>query len=268
MNLKELPISFDTLLAYATSGLLAVLILAVGWVVSKWARRIALRTARRSLNEAAARFLSGIAQYTVLAAAFIAALGEVGVETTSLVAIFASAGLAVGLALQGSLSHFSSGVMILLFRPFVLDDFVTIGGHTGTVKDVGVFATTLHTQDNQKIIIPNASITSNPIINSTALGTRRAAIDVGVAYGSDATEVMRILRDSADRIDTVLGDPEPGVAFVGLGASSIDFKVLVWCLSGDYIPTMGAVRQAIYEDLNAAGIDIPFNQIVVHRAEA
>ncbi len=247
--------------------LLAIVIFVVGWIASKWARALVVGMfRRRRMDEALGRFLGSLAQYAVLAAAVIAALGAVGIETTSLVAIFASAGLAVGLALQGNLANFASGVMILIFRPFDLGDIITAGGHTGAVDDIGIFATTLVTPGNEKIIVPNAAIMGGSIVNLTTLGNRRAEIDVGVAYGADVGQVMEVLARAAASADLVLADPAPAVAFVGLGASSIDFKVLVWAKSTDWIPVQHNVRRAVYEALNEAGIDIPFNQIVVHQA--
>ncbi len=265
-DLTTLPVSTDTLIGYATSLILAVLVLVVGWVASKWVRKVALTAGRRSMNEAAARFFSGVAQYAVLAATVITALGAVGVETTSLIAVFASAGLAVGLALQGSLSSFAAGAMILVFKPFDLGDKVNIAGNVGDVVDIGVFATTLHTADNKKVIVPNAAITSGTIINMTTLGQIRGTVEVGVAYGADAVEVIRVLEGAARRVPQVLQDPAPGIAFVGLGASSLDFAVHTWCNAPDYLNMLHEVRRAVYDDLNAAGIEIPFQQIVIHQA--
>lgn len=258
-----------TWIALGQSILFAIVIFAIGWMASKWANLVILSIARgRQLDEALSRFVAAIAQYAILAAAFIAALGAVGVETTSLVAIFASAGLAVGLALQGSLANFASGVMILFFRPFNLGDVINAGGHTGEVKDIGLFATTMQNPGNDKIIVPNAAITGGSIINHTAAGTRRGSIDVGVAYGSDVGKVIEVLQAAASSADCVLDTPAPAIALVGLGASSVDFQIHCWANCADYLAMMHNVRRAAYEGLNEAGIDIPFNQIVVHRADA
>ncbi|MFT5682075.1 MAG: small conductance mechanosensitive channel [Myxococcota bacterium] len=257
-----------TWIALGQSVLFAVIILAIGWMVSKWANLVIMSVARgRQLDEALSRFMASIAQYAILAAALITSLGAVGVETTSLVAIFASAGLAIGLALQGSLANFASGVMILFFRPFNLGDLIDAGGHLGEVKDIGLFATTMHNPNNDKIIVPNSAITGSSIINHTALGTRRGSVDVGVAYGSDVGKAIEVLQAAANTTALVLDTPAPAVALVGLGASSVDFQVHCWCNSADYLGMMHNVRRALYEGLNEAGIDIPFNQIVVHQAE-
>lgn len=257
----------DFALPFAQDLLFAIAIFVAGWIGARWANKLVLRGLRKSkAKEALARFLASIAQYTVLAAAIIAALGTVGIETTSVVAVFASAGLAVGLALQGSLSNLASGVMILFFEPFVLDDVITAAGHTGQVKDVGLFATTLITPDNMKIIVPNSAITGGSVVNITTLGTRRGEVEVGVAYGADLAQVQAVLLGAVSKVEVALGDPAPAVVFVGLGASSLDFKIFAWSKSADYFPMLHALRCAIYDELNAAGIEIPFNQIMVHQA--
>jgi small conductance mechanosensitive channel len=247
---------------------IAILILLVGWSISKASEKL-VRTAleKNKVDQALSRFLGGITRYAVLAATVIAALGAVGVETTSLVAVFASAGLAVGLALQGSLANFASGVMILFFRPFMLQDFVQVAGSTGSITDIGIFHTTMLTPDNETVIIPNKAITSGTIVNYTTAGTRRGAIDVGVAYGADLQQVQKVLTKAAQKAELCLEDPAPAIAFVGLGASSLDFKVLCWAKTPDYLGMLHNVRCAVYDELNGAGIEIPFSQIVVHHAD-
>lgn len=267
MQAMEVPESLKAYLPFAQALAVTLAILVGGWIGSKWAQRLVLAAFRnRKLDEALGRFVASIAQYTVLTATVIAALGAVGVETTSLVAVFASAGLAVGLALQGSLANFASGVMILFFRPFDLGDKVTAGGHTGAIEDIGIFATTMITLDNETIIIPNSGITGGSIVNHTSRGTVRGTIEVGVAYGADVAQVIPVLQQAAGKGQGVLTDPGPAVAFVGLGASSLDFKVFAWSTPQDYLDMLHSVRIEVYNALNAAGIEIPFNQIVVHNA--
>jgi small conductance mechanosensitive channel len=245
----------------------ALLIFVVGWILSKWIYKLAARVMhRRHLDESLVRFLASLAQYSVLAATVITALAQVGVETTSLIALLGAAGLAVGLALQGSLSHFASGVMLLVFRPFTIGDYVEAGGKTGTIEEIGLFATTLTTPDNHRVTIPNTSVTNNPITSFTMLGKRRATIDVGVAYGADIDRTTSLLVEAASASGLVLADPEPAAVFVNFGASSLDFSVRVWANNADFGPVQHVTRKAIYDRLNAAGIEIPFNQIVVHQA--
>ncbi|MDH3744752.1 MAG: mechanosensitive ion channel [Acidobacteriota bacterium] len=246
----------------------ALLIFVVGWIASKWVHALCLRAARRGgMDEALARFLSSMAQYAVLAFAVIAALSKVGVQTTSLVALLGAAGLAVGLALQGNLGHFASGVMLLLFRPFTLEDKVRVAGENGQVKNVGLFASTLTTPSNEEIIVPNGSITSDVIINYTSQKRLRAGIAIGIAYGSDVNRAMAVMIEACKSVDSVLGDPAPSVNFSGFGASSLDFEVRPWATTDDYLGMLHDVRIALYDALNAAEIEIPFDQIVVHRAD-
>jgi len=245
----------------------ALAIFLIGWIAAKWVYAICLRMARRSqMDEALARFLSSIAQYAVLAFAVIAALSKVGVQTTSLVALLGAAGLAVGLALQGNLSNFAAGVMILFFRPFTLDDKVSVAGKTGKVRNIGLFATTMITPANEKIIVPNGSITSSPIVNHSSEGTLRAGIAVGVAYGTNVEEAIQAMLSACASVELVLEEPAPTVVFTGFGASSIDFEVRPWSTSADYMDMVHAVRMALYKSLDEAGIEIPFDQIVVHKA--
>ena len=254
---------------YALPVLGAILILVVGWLVAGWVKGLVVRLTERSkLDTALGRFLGQMARYAVLIMTVIACLSTVGIETTSFVAVLASAGFAVGLALQGTLGHFASGVMVLVFRPFTIGDMVDAGGHTGVVKDIGLFATVLSTPDNRKIIVPNGSVTSASITNYTTLGTRRADIDVGVAYGADLKKVEEVCRKAAATVPTVMNEPAVGFAFTEMAASSLNFKLMVWCAAPDYLATMHGVRSAVYDALNEAGIEIPFNQIVVHHAES
>ena len=259
------------LLAYAPlvmAILKALAIFIAGWIASKWAYSTTVKVIEsRKLDLALGRFIGNIARYSVFAATVIAALGAVGIQTTSLVAIFASAGLAVGLALQGSLANFASGVMILFFRPFDLGDVVSAGGEMGRITDIGIFASTLETPSQKKIVVPNSAITGGTITNYTHSGKWRLEIDVGVAYGADINTVAAILTKAAATEPIVMAEPAPAAAFVGLGASSLDFKVLCYCeRMGDADALQHGVRRACYDTLNAAGIEIPFNQIVVHKA--
>jgi small conductance mechanosensitive channel len=235
---------------------IAILILVVGWVASKWTNRLVRRgLSHRTVDRALAGFIAAIAQYTVLAVAVITALGAVGLQTTTLVAVFASAGLAVGLALQGSLGNFASGVMILFFRPFTLGDKVTAGGHTGAVFDIGLFATTLVTGDNETIIVANSAVTGASITNFTRLGTLRGQIPVVVAYGTDPRQAVAIMEKAAARAELVLANPSVAVALTALGPRGLEFTVMPWANVGDYLGMLNNVRHALVEDLAAAGIE-------------
>ena len=245
----------------------ALVIFIIGWIAAKWIYMICLRMARRSqVDEALARFLSSLAQYAVLAFAVIAALSKVGVQTTSLIALLGAAGLAIGLALQGSLQNFASGVMLIVFRPFKNGDFVEAAGTSGVVEKISIFTTVMRTPDNREIIIPNGAITSEAITNYTVEGTLRGSIGVGVAYGTDLDQAMAVMIEACQSVGTVLADPAPSVNFDGFEYSSLDFDVRPWATSDDFLAMLHDVRLALCNALNEAGIEIPFDQIVVHQA--
>jgi len=274
MNFDQYTEGLPVWAAMGLKVLAAIGIFIIGWMVSKWTYRLVVGLIRkRNLDEALGRFGASIAQYTVLAAAVIAALGAVGIETTSLVAIFASAGLAIGLALQGSLSNFAAGVMILIFRPFDLGDVVIAAGETGKVEDIGMFASTFSTPDNKKIIIGNSAIIGSNITNLTTLGTRGLGVAIGVGYGTDLAEANRVILEAVKSADMVLAEPAPSVVCTGFGASSVDFLAKFCVTAADFTANGGQqaphnVRIAIYDALNAAGIEIPFDQVVMHQAPA
>ena len=270
MNFEDIPLP-EHIKPYApliSRLLYGLAILVIGWMLSKWTHRLVKSMLNRTkTEESLARFLASIAQYIVLAATIIASLNQVGVQTTSLVAILASAGLAVGLALQGSLSNFASGVLILGFRPFLLDDFVEIGGKSGTVEDIGLFMTRLVTPNNEVVFIPNSSITGNTITNYMAKGVRRCVIDIGVGYDEDVRVVSDVLLGVAQGHESCLQEPGPSVVLSGFGASSVDFQLRAFAKNDDFWPMINELRLRIFETLNEKDIEIPFNQIVVHQAE-
>lgn len=255
----------DLALPFLINLVFGILIFVIGWMLSKWVNR-GVQRIMKNQDAALKSFLGGLAQYTVLAATIITALGTIGIKTTGILTVLASAGLAVGMALQGSLANFASGVMILIFRPFTLGHRVTAAGHTGTVQDIGIFATTLKTPSADIIIIPNKSVTGGAIINHTVEGKIRATINVGVAYGTKVEVVLPILLEAATSAEHVLKDPEPAVVFVGLGASSLDFDIRVWANSANFGTMQHNVRTNVYNALEKAGIEIPFTQVVVHNA--
>jgi small conductance mechanosensitive channel len=248
----------------------ALLTMTAGWIIGKIAKKAVLTILKKRDigSEALARFLSDMVRWVILAVAVIAAIEKMGVQTTSVLTLLASAGLAVGLALQGSLAHFASGVMLLIFRPFDIGDVVTAGGHTGKIMDIGLFATTLHTPDQEKIIVPNGQISGGSIVNITALGRRRGVVDVGVAYGTDIDKVVALCTKAAAAVDVVEDGAGVTVAFTNMAASAIEFKVLFFTSSADHLDGLHRVRKACYDALNAEGIDIPFDQVVMHQAPA
>ncbi|MFA5506326.1 MAG: mechanosensitive ion channel family protein [Vulcanimicrobiota bacterium] len=270
MNFEDIPLP-DYIKPYApmiSRMLYALAILIVGWMLSKWTQRLVkTMLSRTRTEESLARFLSSIAQYVVLAATIIAALNQVGVQTTSLVAILASAGLAVGLALQGSLSNFASGVMILGFRPFMLGDVVELAGKSGTVDDIGLFMTRLVSANNEVVLVPNGTITSDIIINFTARGMRRLVIDVRVGYGEDARRVAGLLEEIARGHEFCLEDPGPSAVISAFGPTSVEFQLRAYAKNNEFWPLTNELRLRIFETLNEKNIEIPINQILVHQAD-
>ena len=251
----------------ATDIVTAIVIFIIGNIVAGWVSGLVRRAlTKRQLDESLVGFLGSLARWLVLAAAVIAALEAVGVQTTSLVALLGSAGLAIGLALQGNLAHFASGVMILIFKPYSVDHYVATAGHEGWIKEIGLFTTTMLTVDNETVIIPNGVATGGSLINYSKAGTRRAHVAVGVAYGSKVPQVIEVLTKAAKDSKFVDQSIEPVIAFVGLGASSIDFLILAHCQPADYADMLHTVRTNAYEGLEAAGIEIPFDQLVLHKA--
>lgn len=265
---NDLAWLYEKAFSIGTGLLMALVILFIGWMVAGWAQRLVLRAGKaRGMDDALMVFLGNIARYVFLAATVIAALGKVGVETTSVMAIFASAGLAVGLALQGSLSNFAAGVMILFFRPFTLGDVITAGGETGGVHDIGLFATTLINPSNHKIIVGNSAIIGGNIINYTVLGKRRTTVEFGVAYGEDIDKIVALAIKAAEGCEVIITDPAaPAAAFTEMGASSLNFVVHSWSRTADFLAAQHQVRRAVYDALNEAGIDIPYDQVVMHTA--
>ena len=243
----------------------AIAVLIIGRIVAGALRRGATRALERAdTDPTLVPFLSGLVYYLALAVVVIAVLGLFGIETTSLVAVLGAAGLAIGLALQGTLSNFAAGVMLLVFRPFKNGDFVEAAGVKGSVDQIGIFTTVLNTPDNVKIIVPNSTIYNDTITNYSAYDTRRNDIVVGVGYGDD----LGVARDTILRVlqadDRVLADPEPQVAVSELGDSSVNFVVRPWCKAEDYWDLRFDLMRALKEQLESAGCSIPFPQTDVH----
>ncbi len=250
----------------------AILMLIIGWwiagVVKRWIRNRLGRLPRFDLTLAA--FLSSFASYAVMIFTIIAVLHQFGVQTASLVAMLGAAGIAIGLALQGTLSNVAAGVMLLIFRPFRVGDFVDVQGASGTVKDVGLFVTVLNTGDGIQITVPNGQIWGNAVTNYSANPTRRMEVTVGIAYDSDLDRALKAIRDVLDHDERILKDPAPQLIVQALGASSIDIAVRAWANTSHFWPVRFEILKAIKLRLDAEGIEIPFPQQVVymHQVEA
>lgn len=240
--------------------LAAIVILLVGWIVANWVRRriqgIGERHAR--FDRTLFHFLGNGARYVVLAFAILFVLNTFGVQTTSIVAAIGAAGLAVGLALQGTLSNVAAGVMIIAFRPIKIGDFVEVGGEMGTVKDITLNTTELASLSNVQIIIPNSEVWGNVIENYSIYPTRRAEWTFGVGYGANLKQAEQVIRETIMGDPRSHDDPAPFIQVNGLGDSSVDFLVRVWVDSADYFQYQADMKRAVKEALDAAGVDIPF----------
>ncbi len=243
----------------------ALAFLLVGRIVARSVGRSVERALKRShFDETLTPFIGNTVYTLVLLAVVIAAAGMVGIQAGSFIAIIGAAGLAVALAFQGTLSNFASGIMLLTFRPFQVGDFVDAGGTAGSVKEIGVFTTTLATPDNVKIILPNSQVSGAIIKNFSANETRRIDLVVGVGYDDD----LNVARDTILKViradERVLEEPAPVVAVDNMGASSMDFVVRPWVKGADYWDAKWALTKALKEELEAAGCNIPYPQRDVH----
>lgn len=248
----------------------ALVVLIVGLIVAKSIRNGIRRGMAKSkrIDQALTPFISGIVYYLLLAALLIAVLQMFGVQTTSLIALLGAAGLAVGLALQGTLSNFAAGVMLLVFRPFKAGDFVEAGGTAGSVKEVGIFSTTLATPDNVKIVMPNSAVYGQTIKNYTANDTRRNDLVVGISYNDDIGKARDVIVKVLNADERVLKDPAPVVAVSELGDSSVNLVVRPWCKKEDYWDVRFDLTRKIKEEIEAAGCSIPYPQNDVHLHQA
>lgn len=247
----------------------AIAVLIIGRMVAGSVRRWAAGGLGRSrLDATLIPFISGFAYYLVLAFVLIAVLGIFGIPTASFIAVLGAAGLAVGLALQGTLGNFAAGVMLLVFRPFRVGDYVEAGGTAGSVASIGVFATTLNTPDNVRIIVANSAIYGGTIKNYSANDTRRNDMVVGVSYGDDLGTALATIRQVLDADPRVLRDPEPLVAVSELGDSSVNFVVRPWCRKEDYWGLRFDLTRRLKEELEKAGCSIPFPQRDLHVFQA
>jgi small conductance mechanosensitive channel len=246
-----------------------LLLLFIARIVAGWARRLVitgLESAQFDLT--LTKFFGNLARYTILVLAVLACLGVFGVETTSFAAVIAAAGFAIGLAFQGTLSNFSSGVMLLTFRPFELGDYIVAAGQQGTVDEIGLFTTKLHTLDNRKIIIPNSEVAGGIIENYTSEPLRRVDVNVGVEYSADLRKAREVL-EAVVQADPQREDGEKSYAYLmDLGDSSINWQLRVWAKPGNYWAVRERVTQAAKEALDSAGIGIPFPQMDVHMKNA
>ncbi len=244
------------------------------FMVGRFAARMLTAAARRimtraGLDETLAKFLGNIISSLLTVVVVLAALQSLGVETTSFAAILAAAGFAIGMALQGSLGNFASGVLLILFKPFQVGDFVNAGGTSGSVEEIQLFSTIMKTGDNVRIIVPNGQITSSNISNFSANDTRRIDLVIGCGYGDNLQAVKRFLVETLEADERVLAEPEAVVAVDELGDSSVNFVVRPWVNSADYWGTKWDLVEAIKQGFDARGFSFPYpsSDVYMHQSD-
>ena len=244
----------------------AIVLLVVGWTVAGWIRRVIRRTldSVSVLDETLKPFIANLVRYAVLIFVLIAVLNQFGVQTTSIIAVLAATGLAIGLALQGMLANVASGVMLLFLRPFNVGEYVEAGGIAGTVTEIGLFNTEIKTSAGPGLVVPNSKIWDGPITNFSRNPTRRFDIAVGIGYDDDIDGAMALLKGLLTGDDRVLDDPEPLVVVQELGDSAVIINLRAWTRSGDYGATVWDLNKEIITELQATGYSIPFPQRDVH----
>lgn len=234
------------------------------WLAKRIKKYIAVMMEKREIDALLASFTSNIAYVALVAFVIIAALSQLGIQTTSFVAIIGAAGLAIGLSLQSSLSNFASGVMIIAFRPFKVGDFVEAGGVSGVVEGIQIFSTQMRTGDNKEIIVPNSNITGSNITNYSAKDTRRVDMTFGIGYDDDIKKAKDILTKLLEEDERILKDPEPLVAVSELADSSVNFVVRPWVNSADFWGVKFDYTEAVKLTFDKEGISIPYPQQDVH----
>lgn len=255
----------EAIVSYGPKIISAVLILLVGnWLIKKIIKIVQKISEKKKIDESLQNFLLSLSSWALKIFLFITVLGQLGVATTSFVAILGAAGLAVGLALQGSLANFAGGALIMLFKPFKLGDLIEGQGELGVVKDIQIFTTTLTTPENKTVIIPNGTLSNGNITNYTQQGQLRVDLTVGVSYDADLKKTKEVLMSVMEKHEAVLSDPAPSVMVTELADSSVNIAVRPWAKPADYWTVYGDILQDSKEALEKANIEIPYPHMVLH----
>jgi small conductance mechanosensitive channel len=251
--------------AFGVKVIAAIAILVIG----RWIAKALASFVRKLMNKAKVdamlrRFVGNVVYVALLTFVVLAAINQLGIQTTSFIAVIGAAGLAIGLALQGSLSNFASGMLIIIFRPYKVGDYIEAGGTAGTVEEVQIFTTVLRSPDNKTIIVPNAQIMGGTITNYSAKPQRRVDLVASVGYNDNLDKVKQVLIDILAKDERVLKDPAPTIAIMELADSSINFVVRPWVNASDYWPLYFDLNERIKKRFDEEGISIPFPQRDVH----
>jgi small conductance mechanosensitive channel len=267
--MPRLPISDATLAllaAFALDLLVALLILALGWMAAGWVQQLLRRALVRvsRLDTTLRLMLASVARYAVLAFTVLAALSQLGIQTASLLALVGAAGLAIGLALKDSLSNIASGVMLIVLRPFRAGDAVVLAGQEGIVEQVRIFQTVLRTYQNHDVILPNSQITAAPIVNYTARAQRRIDLPVGIGYDDHLGRAREVLLQLAAANPKVLAEPAPDVLVSDLGESSVNLVLRAWVDTPEFVTARSELTEGITREFSRAGVSIPYPQRSLH----
>lgn len=253
---------------YGIKVIAAVAIFIIGRWVAKGFRSLTQKLMdKKNVDPTITGFVGNLTYMALLVFVIIAALGQLGIQTTSFIAILGAAGLAIGLALQGSLSNFAAGFLMVIFKPFKVGDYVEAGGAAGTVETIQIFTTTLNTPDNKTVIIPNSGVTGGNIINWTVKGTRRVDMVFGISYDDDIDTAKQIMADVLSKDERILKDPPVQIAVSELGDSSVNFVVRPWVKIENYWGVYFDTMEKVKKTLDEAGISIPYPQRDVHLYE-
>lgn len=266
MDLSNLlPLLQEWVAFYGLKILAAIVIFVVGRWIAKALGNLVRRTMTKSkVEETLISFVGNLTYIALLTIVIIAALNQLGIQTTSFIAIIGAAGLAIGLALQGSLANFAAGVLLIIFRPFKVGDYIEGAGVAGTVEEIQIFTTQLKTPDNKTIIIPNAKLTGDNITNYSAKDTRRVDMVIGVSYSDDLQKVRQILEDILAKDNRILQEPAPTIGVLELADNSVNFACRPWVKSEDYWGVYFDSTETVKKRFDAEGISIPFPQRDVH----
>ncbi|TNE79848.1 MAG: mechanosensitive ion channel [Bacteroidetes bacterium] len=266
MNSEEIiKILMEKGMEYGPKLLGAIVVLFIGnWIIKALTRGFGKMLEKGNTDASLRPFLKGIVKALLQVMLGITVLGMVGIEMTSFIAILGAAGLAVGMALSGTLQNFAGGVMLMIFKPFKVGDFIDAQGYSGTVKEIQIFNTILNTPDNKIIIIPNGGLSTGSMTNFSAQTQRRVDWTFGIGYGDDANKAMEVLRRLCDEDERILKDPETFIALSSLGDSSVNFVVRAWVESANYWGVFFDMNKKVYEVFAQEGLNIPFPQMDVH----
>jgi small conductance mechanosensitive channel len=256
---------YELLTIYGMKVVAAIIIFIVGRWVARGVSNLIRRVMKKSkTDETLVSFVGNLSYVALLAFVIIATLNQLGIQTASFIAVLAAAGLAIGLALQGSLGNFAAGVLMIIFKPFKVGHYIEGAGVAGTVEDVQIFSTQLKTPDNKTIIVPNSKIMGDNITNYSMKGTRRVDFVFGIGYGDDIDNARQVIERIINQDERVLKDPAPMVAVSELADSSVNFAVRAWTNGGDYWPFYYDTTEKVKKQFDAEGISIPFPQRDVH----